>query len=82
MTTNICELELVYTMVKGLNRNWEVSSKIPDLWPAFLRTIVALSGKISCFPLVCPGLISPTGYQMSSLRYVVGKFIKVNAKLA
>jgi hypothetical protein len=46
MPTNVYELELVYTMVKGLNRNWEVSNKIPDLWPAFLRTIFALSGKV------------------------------------
>jgi len=82
MPTNVYEFELVCTMIKDLNRKWKVPSKVPDLWQAFLKTNVALSGKISCFPLVCPGLVSPTGYQLSSLRYVVGKFIEVNARLA
>jgi len=82
MPANVYEFELVCTMVKVLNRKWEVSGKISYLWPAFLRIIVALNGKISCFPLVCPRLVSPTGYQLSSLRYVMGNFIKVNARLA
>ena len=82
MPTNVYEFELVCTMIKDLNRKWEVPSKVPDLWSALLRTYVVLSGKISCFLLVCPGVTSPTGYQLSSLTYVVGKFIEVNARLA